>query len=93
MEETEIITTSKTEIEEIKPEPLPIKIDVYRESVKAISTRIIAKEKVTIDNPVAFAKEAVKAVVDDDGTVVSEAIWGCIQITPELKFFPIVGGK
>lgn len=93
MEDTELVTTSKTEIETVKPVPLPIKIDAYRESVKAASAKIIAKQKVTIDDPVAFAKEAVKAVVDDDGMVVSEAIWGCIQITPELKFFPIVGGE
>jgi hypothetical protein len=89
----ELATMTKVGVETVKPVPSPIKIDAYRESVKAISAKIVAKETVAIDNPVRFAKEAVKAVVDDEGTVTGEPIWGCVKLTPELQFFPIVGGK
>jgi hypothetical protein len=88
-----LVTDTKIGVEILKPEPLPIKIDAYRESVKTISTKLIAKKTVTIDDPVRFATEAVRSIVDDDGEVADEPIWGCIKLTPELKFFPVVGGK
>ena len=86
MEDTECIITN------LDSKSLSI-VDVYRESCKVLSVKILAKEPVIITDPVSFAKEAVKTVIDADGNVTSKAMFGCIQLTPELKFFPIVGGS
>lgn len=80
MEDTKRIITN------LDIKPLPI-VDVYRESCKVLSVKILAKEPVAITDPVSFAKEAVKTVTDADGNVTDKAMFGCIQLTPELRFF------
>jgi len=63
-----------------------------RKSIESLSIEI-RKGKVEIEDIHSFAKEAVAAISDKDGNVISPAQFGCIQIEPELKFFPIVGGE
>ena len=71
----------------------PVVLSEYRLTVEAISKQVRSDVKVDIKDIGRFAKEAVAVVSDEDGNVISPAQFGCIQLTPELKFFPIVGGS
>ena len=70
-----------------------VELSAYRKTVESISTQIKAKTAVVIGDTTTFAKEAVAVVADKEGNVLSPAQFGCIQISPDLKFFPIVGVK
>jgi len=76
-------------------EPIAIKpvVSDARKSIEALSTQIRSKVKVEIADINTFAKEAVAVISDKEGNTISPAQFGCIQIEPELKFFPVVGGE
>lgn len=77
-------------IEEItKPK---IALSEERKEIEVISKTVKeGKEKVVIADINSFAKAAVAIVYDEEYSVLSPAQFGCIQITPEVKFFLLEG--
>ncbi len=62
---------------------------ISRTELLALSKDIIDKKPVNVDKAV-FAREAVKIIVDEEGTVISPPVFGCVQIEPEFICFPVV---